>query len=419
MSDSSNQKLGHPDSAIRLASAVHRFRVPTMTKTVSFPRSFKTASSCHSNTKSVLLKADLFRQQLMEALEARPLSGERVCNEATKYLPIIDQILLTCKVQPEVARLDERLIFEWKSGVEKEPEAFTSEALMFDLVMCCACQALGKAASATEASIAGDFAAASRHYASAAGVFEFLATDHLPKWIAKGSNVQADKLPMEVTVSASTALVELFLGNGQQMAIATVLMKPGVPNYSLVAKLCLGVVERLETFVTLMRKSPYNLMARMDKDIFTLITYQICLQKALSDYFFARALWEAMDYGLAIALLSEAKRALETRSNSGSTGLPEIPATSPLSPLNKDMTDLKAHMTQLLKYYEHDNSSVYFERVPPKVPEEKKLQGSVKLTKCTPFSLAIVDPLPLSLPDGGIRRSDSDLARQLHAQLNV
>lgn len=418
MYEAPDPKLGHPDAAIRLASAVHRFRVPIITKTVSFPRSFKTASGSHSTTKSVLLKADLFRQQLLEALEAKPLSGERVCNEASKYLPIINQILLTCKVQPEVARLDERLIFEWKSGIEKDPVAFTSEALMFDLVMCCASQGLGRAASATEASIAGDFTAASREYAAAAGVFEFLATDHLPKWIAKGSNVQADKLPMEVTVATSQALVELFLANGQQMAISTVLIKPGVPNYSLVAKLCLGVVERLETFVSMMRKNAFDLMSRMDKDIFTLITFQINLQKSLCGYFHARALWEAMDYGLAIAVLSEAKMGLETRTSAGASGMPEIPKTSPLNPLNKDLIDLKAHMTFLLKHYEHDNSSVYFERVPPRVPEEKKLQASVKLTKCTPFSLAIVDPLPLSLPDGGIKRSDSDLARELQEQLN-
>ena len=409
--------LGYPDSAIRLASAVHRFRVPTMTKTVSFARSFKTAGS-HPRTKSTLLKADSTRQQLMETLEARPLSGERVFNDATRYLPLIDQILLTCKVQPEVARLDERLIFDWKSGVEKEPPSFSSEALMFDMVMCSACQALGKAATATEASIAGDFAAASREYAACAGIFEFLAKDHLPKWIAKGSNVQPDKLPLEATVPFCEAVVNLFLANGQQMAIATVLIKPGVPNYSLLAKLCLGVVERLEAFVAAMRKKAFDLMSRMDKDIFSLITFQVCLQSSLSGYFQARALWESMDYGLAIAMLSEAKQGLETRSSPGASGMPEIPKTSPLNPLNKDLTDLKAHMTLLLRHYERDKSTVYFERVPTKVPEEKKLQAGLQLAKCTPYILANVDPLPLSLPDGGIRRSDSDLARQLQEQLN-
>lgn len=409
--------LGHPDSAIRLASAVHRFRVPIITKTVSFERSFRTTGS-HARTRSALLKADSNRKQLKEALEAKTVSGERVYNEASRYLPLVNQILLTCKVQPEIARLDERLIFEWKSGVEKDPASFSSEALMYDMVMCCACQALGKAATATEASISGEFAAASREYAVAAGIFDFLAKDHLPKWIAKGSNVDSDKLPTEATVGACEGFVELLLANGQQMAVATVLIKPGTPNYSLVAKLSLGVVERLESFVTLMRKNSFDQMSRMDKDFFTLVTFSVNLQKALSNYFHARGLWESQEYGLAIAALNEAKEGLNTRAHGGAIGMPDISKTSPLKPLQKDLTDLKAHMTMLLKHWENDNSSVYFERVPSKMPEEKKLQQGLKLTKCTPYKLDDVDPLPLALPDGGMKRSDSDLARQLQEQLN-
>jgi len=367
-----------------------------------------------------MLKADSTRKQLKEALEAKTVSGERVYNEASRYLPFVSQILLTCKVQPEIARLDERLVFEWKSGVEQEPAAFDSEALMYDMVMCCSCQALGKAATATEASIAGEFAAASREYAIAAGIFEFLAKDHLPKWIAKGSNVNADRLPTEATVGACEAFVELLLANGQQMAVATVLIKPGTPNYSLVAKLSLGVVERLDSFVSMMRKNSFAQMGRMDKDFFTLVTFSVNLQKSLSNYFHARGLWNAQEYGLAIAVLNEAKEGLNTRAHGGASGMPDISKTSPLKPLQKDLTDLKAHMTLLLKHWEQDNSSVYFERVPNKVPEEKKLQQGLKLTKCTPYTLENVDPLPLALPDGGgsMARSDSDLARQLQEQLN-
>jgi hypothetical protein len=156
----------------------------------------------------------------------------------------------------------------------------------------------------------------------------------------------------------------------------------------------------------------------MDKDFFTLVTFSVNLQKSLSTYFHARGLWGAQDYGLAIAVLNDAKQGLETRAHGGASGMPELTKTSPLRPLQKDLTDLKAHMTLLLKHWEQDNSSVYFERVPSKVPEEKKLLSGLKLTKPTPYTIEDVDPLPLSLPDGGIQRSDSDLARQLQEQLN-
>lgn len=415
--------LGHPDAAIRLASAVHRFKVPTMTKSVNFQASFKTTGS-HAKTKAVMKKADEARKKLDSALLASTISGERVFVEAGRYLPLIHQILLTCKVQPEAARLDERLMFEWKSGVEKSPDKFSSEALMYDMVMCICCQGLGKAATATEASIEGEFSQASRAYTAAAGIFEFLAEDHLPKWIAKGANIEPEKLPTEATVGPCLAFVELFLANAQQMAVATVLIKPGTPNYSLLAKLSYGIYERLEAFMAKLRKA-FDHQQRMDKDFFTLITFQSTLQLSLCGYFHARSFWEASDYGMAIAMLSEANLILQTRSHPTKIGMPEIGKGSPLIPLQSDLKDLRAHYGILLKHWESDNSSVYFEPVPRKVPEEKKLTKPLFLSKPTAYSVDEVEPLPLVMPEQqapegqSMERTDSDLARQLHEQLNA
>jgi hypothetical protein len=50
----------------------------------------------------------------------------------------------------------------------------------------------------------------------------------------------------------------------QQMAVATVLVKPGAPNYALVGKLCAGIADDLESFIaTLRSKSPTH-MARIE-----------------------------------------------------------------------------------------------------------------------------------------------------------
>ena len=57
MSDSDEDKLPHPDSAIRLASAVHRFKVPIIDpdQKLSFAKSFKTTGT-HPKTKTLMLK---------------------------------------------------------------------------------------------------------------------------------------------------------------------------------------------------------------------------------------------------------------------------------------------------------------------------------------------------------------------------
>jgi hypothetical protein len=418
-SDIQGPNLDHPDSAIRLASVVHRFKVPSITNAVAFTKAFATTGRAADSTRKLMINADDARKRLTDATTANKLSAERVISDATRYQPMIHSILLSCKVQPEHARLDERLIFGWKSGIEEKPDSFRSEAMMYDLVMTSVCEGLGYAIGATEKSIAGDFAAANRDYASAAGIFEFLAEEHLPKWIAKGSNVDESKLPAECHPPMAKALKVLFTANGQQMAIASALMKEGVPNYGLVAKLCLGVSEELEEFVTLVRREASNQMSRLDPNFFTLITLQINVHKSLTLYFQSRSLWEQDDYGIAIALLSEATVALRQREHAAAHGIPDVKAIPALSPLSDDLKDLRNHMALLLRSWEKDNSSVYFSGVPQLVPVEKKLNKGIQMKRITKYTLQEAEPYLLSLPENAMKRSDSDLARELQARLNT
>jgi len=263
----------------------------------------------------------------------------------------------------------------------------------------------------------GDFASAAREYAAAAGVMDYLADIHLPKWIAKSDASDAN-LPSECHAPCAQALQHLFLANGQQMAIATLLMKDKV-NYALVGKLCYGVYEQLEEFTTLFRKNASQQKQRMDPDFWTLIAFQIIMQQGLSLYFQARSMWEKADYGVAIAMLSEATVMLRTRDTSVSEGLPDIEQSKGLKSLSNDLKDLRQHMAFLLHHWEKDNNSIYFTSVPKQVPTAKKLQQGHQMNKQTNFAVPDVDPVLFALPDGALQRSDSDLARELSERLNV
>ena len=365
-------------------------------------------------------------------MEAKKISHERVINDAKRYAPFIHQILLSCKVQPEVARLDERLQFSWLSGLETESTScYQSEALMFDLVMTVVCEGLGNAGMATEASIGGDFATASRYYKAAAGIFHFLANQQLPTWSAKGSNVSEESLPVECAVHVAEAMEKMFIANAQQMAVATVLIKPGVPNYALLGKLCLGISDEFDKFTSKLRKEAFQLMTRIDKDIFTLLGFQVALQRSLSLYFQARSLWEKSDYGTAIAMLSLATVELKTQKGGTGPGVPDVNASKALRPLSDELTDLRNHMNKLLHSWETDNSSVYFETVPQQVPSDKKLQEGLVMGKIDPYKLEDVEPMLLVLPDDGgssgggggrvatLERSDSDIARDMQKRLDM
>lgn len=418
--DTPKEDLGHPDSAIRLASAVHRFRMPKTNtdRKLAFARSFRSAGQ-HENSRRIILKADDMRKKLAEAVSAGKVSHERVVVDARRYQPLIHQILVSCKFQPEMARLDERLIFEWSSGVENSDTLFKSEAIMFDLVMCTVCEGLGKAGVATETSVAGEFAAASREYAAAAGIFTFLADDHLPKWVARGSKTSESDLPVECCVATAKGLSMLFKANAQQMAVATVLIKPGTPNYSLLAKLCKGIHEQLDGFMNHMREGAFNQMKRIQEDFFTLISFQTQLQNALSLYFHARSLWEQdHDYGIAISMLSEATVGLKTSTTPGSKGMPDVAKIPALKALHNDLIDLRGHLNKLLKSWEKDNSAVYFEPVPHVVPAEKRLEKGIQLNKEDKYRIKDAEPFLLSLSEEAMKRSDSDLARELQERLD-
>lgn len=290
---------------------------------------------------------------------------------------------------------------------------------MFDLVMCTVCEGLGKAGVATETSVAGEFAAASREYAAAAGIFTFLADDHLPKWVARGSKTSEDDLPVECCVATAKGLSMLFKANGQQMAVATVLIKPGTPNYSLLAKLCKGIHEQLEAFMSHMRDSAFGQMKRIQEDFFTLISFQTQLQSALSLYFHARSLWDKdQDYGVAISMLSEATLTLKTSTSAVKKGMPDVAKIPALKALHNDLIDLRGHMNRVLKSWEKDNSSVYFEPVPHVVPAEKRLEKGIQLNKEEKYRIKDAEPFLLSLTEEAMKRSDSDLARELQERLN-
>mmetsp|Transcript_45581 Transcript_45581/g.110950 ORF Transcript_45581/g.110950 Transcript_45581/m.110950 type:complete len:442 (+) Transcript_45581:145-1470(+) len=431
--DRPKEDLSHPDSAIRLASAVHRFRVPEMNPdaTVDFAKSFNTVGK-NPKTRKVMLRSDDQRKKLEAAGLANITSYERVVAEARRYQPFIHQVLVSCKFQPEMARLDQRLVFEWASGIEssasktdskksKKSKYFKSEAMMFDLTMTIVSEGLGKAGVATESSVAGEFAAASREYAAATGIFQYLAEDHLPKWVArKASTADDEDVPVECCRETAEGLSILFQANAQQMAVATVLIKPTTPNYSLMAKLCKGIEEQLDEFIIFMREKSFKQMARIEKDFFTLVTFQIALQRALSLYFQARDLWDVkQEYGLAIAMLSEATVNLRTRESAGSpTGVPDVTKNPALNGLTKDLNDLREHMGKVLHSWEKDNSSVYFDGVPRSVPVDKKLDKGVRLNKIDKYHVADAEPLLLNLPEGALQRSDSDLARELQERLN-
>jgi hypothetical protein len=292
------------------------------------------------------------------------------------------------------------LVFEWMSGIEQNPKPYTSKALMYELVMSVVCEGLARAGSGAESSASGEYSAAGQDFAGAAGIFHYLADTMLPTWTYKGGpNVKDETLPSECSVAMAQALQQMFLINGQQQAVAVMMMKPDAvtTNGVLLSKVCLGILQQLEAFVSHMRKDCKIGMERMDKDFFSLLAVQMGMYKSLMYYFQARGLWAKREYGVALAVLKESMMEVKTRDGPTSAGIPDLSKISALSVVNKDLQGFRAHLEQLFKLWKQDNSSVFFERVPAQIPADMKLKEGEPLNKWEDYKLDVVEPVVLKL----------------------
>lgn len=193
---------------------------------------------------------------------------------------------------------------------------------MFEVVLSLATYALSESNIGCDSCVDGDFPKASRQFAKTAGIFQYLGEDVLPNWMANSlqhADMENETLA-ETRVGVCLAMQHLYVGMSQQMAVATVLAKPGSPNYALLGKLSSGISEELEAFVSTFRsKSPVHL-SRIDASFLTLVTFLINIHRSLSLYFLGRSLWLNDEYGVAIAAMSEATVAARTRTSPTSRG---------------------------------------------------------------------------------------------------
>ena len=120
----------HPDSVLRLSSAVHRFAIVSLAYSnsvfirffllhltrcftaphlhqpfinpkdqISFEDSFNTCSQSHSNTIAALQQADNRRREIKAAMASGKVIHSSLSTSLEEYIPVVNQILLSCKCE--------------------------------------------------------------------------------------------------------------------------------------------------------------------------------------------------------------------------------------------------------------------------------------------------------------------------------
>jgi len=425
----------HPDSAVRLASALHRFSCPELiTGNLSFRDHFCKTPDALDLTRRADYKRKLLSRALTDVGLGDPVSHQSIVSAAQQYIPLIHQILLSCRNLPESAR---PLVFEWKSGIDKgvtETNSFRSEAIMYELVMSISCEGMGLAGKACEDVEAGHFGVAARELHQAAGVMDFLAERLLPQWTARRSNEEEMYWPSEASIGVCDSFKTLYLAMGQQMAVALVLSKEGVPNYALLdwlapnyalldwlARLSLGIAEHMDLFLNTLKSEASLQMSRIDPAFFSLLAFQGSLQRGLSYYFLARKSWADGDYGIAISMMREAMPYLRPRSSAtAAKGLPPLDSRSGLEALEEDVDELRSHMGALLKAYEAASFENFLARK-SWADEESMMREVASYLRSRSSATAAKGLLPLDSRSGlgGLEEDVDELRSHMRALLDA
>jgi hypothetical protein len=231
-------------------------------------------------------------------------------------------------------------------------------------------------------------------------ILHHLAQDILPTWISRGNAIQEEQFPIETSVATCDAFTHMFLAMAQQMALATILMKPEVPNYTLLAKLSLGIADQFGLFLRTMNSKAAKQKLKIDTHYFSFITFQMALQRGLAKYFQSLYLWESQrKYGIAIAFLGEALAQIAPRvPNPSAPGLQDLITGTPLEAISSDIESMRKLLQTTLNQWETDNSQIYYEQVPPSAPEAWKVKEGVQLIKVEEYKLDEGDLLVFALP---------------------
>jgi len=280
---------------------------------------------------------------------------------------------------------------------------------MFEFALSLNTHALSEANLGCDSCSKGDFPSASRQFAKTAGIFMYLGEDILPSWMANCTD-QAERENeslAETKTGVAVAFTLLFQAMSQQMAVATVLAKPDVPNYALLGKLCLGIADDLDSFLATLRSEAPVQMQRIDPGFLKLVVFNSSIQRTLSLYFFARGLWNSSEYGVAISAIREAWSAItnQTKPRLSGRAAPEIQFNGTLHAMRDEVNSFKQHINELLKSWEKDNSQIYFEEVPYSVPVSKALK-LIHLKKAEEYAIQSRDPLPFGPPPVVVGQKD-------------
>jgi len=353
----------------------HVYKFPhTTSKRVIFEKLFRHSEPA---TKNNLTNASAARDSMLLAITSSPNIEDAIL-PIERYIPIAMSLVQAVESNTNL-KLNDSLNFTWSSVISERqlPAMYTCNSIRYELSM--ALLTLGfmhcnQAAVIMKKSTDVDFEEKSKLAAQelriAAGVFEYLYSTELPKWMSI-----PNERPPEVLSQVANGLANMCVAQAQQMAIKKAVLKES--SAGVISKLCIEVYRRYDNCLNGLKASPKD-FPEISNTLKAYVMLNQALWRGIALQYLAQEAYGNEQYGKAVSYLNLAEKQMKEI---------VIPPKSPLEVVKDDVHVETEKVIQMKIKYTKDNDMVYFN----KLVEFNQLE--------IPDGKCIVGPIPYTPPD--------------------
>jgi len=352
------------DSVLIVKCMIFKFDIP-LTKGVPYHKIIRTTDPVAAGHLS---KASIARDAMVSLL-AKQEPSQALVTAIENYFPYLFGLVVAVEGQAHI-RLNDPLAFPWTSALSNNKKSyFTDYTYRYEVVMtlmaygytlCNRAWAINE--TSTDTNFEENSKQAAHFLKSAAGVFDYVHSVELPRWI----NLPADR-PLETMGPVTAALSLMCIASAQELAVKKAVLKG--TSKAVITKLSADVWHKYENAIAQLHTLPevHNNIGSMWKNF---LNACMNLQKANTYKVAGQVAMEAGKCGTAVANLQVAMKAVKDVSGGGTLGL-----------WKGMITEQKADIEHFSCLYSKENDLIAFDKVPEEmmldIPEPKSLMAAV------------------------------------------
>jgi len=352
----------------------HVYKFPhTTSKRVIFEKIFRYTDA---NTKNNLNSASAIRDSMLMAVVSPDIEDSIPAIE--RYLPLVLGLVKAVESNSNI-KLNDSLSFTWASVISEKsmPAMYTCNSIRYEssiVYLTLAFMHCNNSAVIIKKSTDVDYDEkanlAANELRIAAGIFDYLYSTELPKWVTLPNDRPPELLPQ-----VAKGLSNMCIAQAQQMAIKKAIIKEA--SAGVLAKLCIEVYRCYDNCLNGIKASNKD-YTDISNTLKSYIMLNQALWRGVALKYLAKDAYSKEQFGKAVSYLNLAEKQMKEII---------IPPKSPLEVVKDDVFSETQQIVQLKEKLTKENDMVYFQ----KLIEFNQLE--------IPDGKCISAPIPFQPPD--------------------